>query len=249
MLDEQGRVPAPKQPAAFIAGNLKAANSKTGPSAMMMQAGDGDDEDQPKNFFEPISYSKLMRVIATYHPYDHETKSRFNIKDRVTINDYSAKLSDACFCYVLAQNIKKGTKFIKNKFKGEKVKKFERPESMADLPDSNSDESSDDNAISECSQALGDGATLYLQMMKTLTIMFFMLTIMNIPLYVLYENNTDGNEITNIGKLFKYFTIGNLGQLTKRCGWGDFAFKFMTENAGLTQQIKIDCGTGYVNEM
>lgn len=121
---------------------------------------------------------------------------------------------------------------------------------MADLPDSNSSESSgNDGAISEVSQALGDGATLYLQMMKTLTIMFLLLTIMNIPLYILYENNTDGNEITNIGKLFKYFTIGNLGQLTKRCGWGDFAFKFMTENGGLNQQIEVDCGSGYVNEM
>jgi hypothetical protein len=79
--------------------------------------------------------------------------------------------------------------------------------------------------------------------------MFFVLTIINVPLYVMYENNTDGNDILNIGQLFKYFTIGNLGQLTKRCGWGDFAFKFMTENAGLTQQIKVDCGSGYVNEM
>lgn len=120
---------------------------------------------------------------------------------------------------------------------------------MADLPDSNSDESSDDEAISECSQALGDGAILYLQMMKTLTIMFLLLTVMNVPLCILYENNTDGNDILNIGQLFKYFTIGNLGQLTKRCGWGDLAFKFMTENSGLQQQIKVDCGTGYVNEM
>ena len=166
---------------------------------MMAGGGDADDEDQPKNFFEPISYAKLMRVIATSHPYNNETKSRFNFKDRVTINDYSAKLSDACFCYAIGQNIKKGTKFLKSKFKGEKVKKFERPASMADLPDTDSDLSSDDNAISECSQALGDGATLYLQMMKTLAIMFFILSIMNIPLYVMYENNTDGNEILNIG--------------------------------------------------
>ena len=93
----------------------------------------------------------------------------------------------------------------------------------------------DAEPVERAPQALGDGATLYLQMMKTLTIMFFVLSIMNIPLYVMYENNTDGNEILNIGQLFKYFTIGNLGQLTKRCGWGDFAFKFMTENAGLTQ--------------
>jgi anti-sigma28 factor (negative regulator of flagellin synthesis) len=31
-LDEDGRVPAPKQPAAFILGNLKAGAGKSGPS-------------------------------------------------------------------------------------------------------------------------------------------------------------------------------------------------------------------------
>lgn len=72
---------------------------------MMAAAGGGDgsdsDDDKPKNFFEPISYSKLMRIIATYHPYDMESKQRYSIKDRVTIKDYEAKLSDACFCYAL----------------------------------------------------------------------------------------------------------------------------------------------------
>ena len=98
---------------------------------------------------------------------------------------------------------------------------------MADLPDSASSDGSneDDYAISECSQALGDGATLYLQMMKTFIIMFGILSFINIPIYVLYESNTNGNEY-KIGKLFKYFTIGNLGQMTRLCGWSDFDFKF-----------------------
>jgi hypothetical protein len=47
--------------------------------------------------------------------------------------------------------IKRATKFFKARFKGKKIKKFSRPESMADLPDSNSSESSQDEAISECS--------------------------------------------------------------------------------------------------
>ena len=100
-LNEAGRVPGPKQPATFIAGNLKAAAGKTGGPNLMMGGGNGSDDEGPKNFFEPISYAKLMRVIAACHPYDTETKSRFNIKDRVTINDYTAKLSDACFCYAI----------------------------------------------------------------------------------------------------------------------------------------------------
>ena len=73
--------------------------------------------------------------------------------------------------------------------KGKKEAKFIRPESMADLPDSNSSEDSDadeNNGITNVSLALGDGATLYLQMMKTFSIMFLVLTILNIPIYVLY---------------------------------------------------------------
>ena len=73
--------------------------------------------------------------------------------------------------------------------KGKKEVKFIRPESMADLPDSNSSEDSDadeNNGITDVSLALGDGATLYLQMMKTFSIMFLILTILNIPIYVLY---------------------------------------------------------------
>ena len=74
--------------------------------------------------------------------------------------------------------------------KGKKEVKFIRPESMADLPDSNSSENSDsdeNNGITDVSLALGDGATLYLQMMKTFAIMFLILTILNIPIFVLYE--------------------------------------------------------------
>ena len=63
---------------------------------------------------------------------------------------------------------------------------------MIDLPDSGS--SSDDKEEEEegargltiTSQCLGDGATLYLQSMKTIAIMFFVLTILNIPIYYVY---------------------------------------------------------------
>lgn len=97
---------------------------------------------------------------------------------------------------------------------------------MADLPDSGSSSEDSDadenNGITECSLALGDGATLYLQMMKTFAIMFFILSFLNIPIYIIYEKNTEGNDWGEMGKLFKFFTIGNLGQLTKKCGFSNF---------------------------
>ena len=60
---------------------------------------------------------------------------------------------------------------------------------MIDLPDSgsSSSEGDEDKGITKTSQALGDGATLYLQMMKTFSIMFFILSLINLPIFIIYE--------------------------------------------------------------
>lgn len=100
---------------------------------------------------------------------------------------------------------------------------------MKDLPESNSssdDEDEGTKGLTQCSIALGEGATLYLQMMKTLTVMFIILTIINIPLLSFYELNTKGNELNNFNKVFKYFTLGNLGQMDKQCSWSTLETNF-----------------------
>ena len=56
--------------------------------------------------------------------------------------------------------------------------------------------------------------------------MFLMLSILNLPLFILYEGNTEGNQLSTIATFFKYFTLGNLGQYTRFCGFSDFSFKF-----------------------
>lgn len=65
------------------------------------------------NFFEPLSFKKLHRIISSLHPVDPETKERFKISDRITVKDYYAKLSDVCCCYALNQSIRLGAKFLK----------------------------------------------------------------------------------------------------------------------------------------
>ena len=75
-----------------------------------------EEEDDGLNFFEPISYRKLDKVIAQRHPIDPETKKQFSMKDRVTVREYGAKISDACFCYAADQACKKLKKYLKNKF-------------------------------------------------------------------------------------------------------------------------------------
>ena len=55
-------------------------------------------------------------------------------------------------------------KYLRHKLKGQTSKNFVRPDSMVDEPDSMSCDTSDtdDQMVSDCSQALGDGATMYL---------------------------------------------------------------------------------------
>ena len=183
-----------------------------GPMSLAMK---GEEIEDNENFFEPISYRKLIKMISTLHPVDHETKNRFAFGDRVEVKDYYAKLSDVCCCYAVTKYFKETIKAIKKRFRKNKVK-FERPESMADLPSSDSTDSQDEDekqskGLTQLSQSLGDGATLYLQMMKTIAIMMLLLTIMNIPIYILYEKSTINNDISNLSVLFKYFTLGNLG--------------------------------------
>ena len=69
---------------------------------------------------------------------------------------------------------------------------------MNDLPDTDSSEDNIKNdtykGLSEAAIYLGEGTVLYLQMMKTLSILFFILSIINFPLYIIYLNYTDDNN-------------------------------------------------------
>ena len=58
---------------------------------------------------------------------------------------------------------------------------------------------------------IGEGTSLYLQMMKTFTIMFLLLTLLNIPLYMVYFENAKEPVFADFHKMFGFFTIGNVG--------------------------------------
>lgn len=63
---------------------------------------------------------------------------------------------------------------------------------MKDVPDSDSDSDANDTfkGLSPAAIYLGEGAIMYLQMMKTLAVLFFLLTIINIPVYMMYSSMT-----------------------------------------------------------
>ena len=58
---------------------------------------------------------------------------------------------------------------------------------------------------------MGIGAVLYFQMMKGFAILFFILTLINIPVYMLLSDATLHNNFYDMSKTFRYLTIGNLG--------------------------------------
>lgn len=78
---------------------------------------DGGDDDNNLNFFEPISYSKLIKYYSLLHPVDPETKETFEFKDRTTVKDYNTKLSDACNCYAMKQKIMELFRYIRKLLK------------------------------------------------------------------------------------------------------------------------------------
>ena len=96
---------------------------------------------------------------------------------------------------------------------------------MEEFPTSNSDSSEEagDGGLTDASVNIGHGALLYLQTMKTFAIMFGILSLINLPVYLLCARNTENNDMTNIENLFVYWSIGNLGRPDFYCGHSEIS--------------------------
>ena len=62
---------------------------------------------------------------------------------------------------------------------------------------------------------IGNGAGLYLQMMKTLAFLFLFLTIINIPVYLTYYDAATNHNFSDMG--FSYLTLGTIGMPNSAC--------------------------------
>ena len=93
---------------------------------------------------------------------------------------------------------------------------------MNDVPTSSdsSDSHQDDEywKLPTSTRYLGQGSVLYLQTMKSLAILFFILSLINLPLYYLYYFNTKHLDGDDIQELFYYFSLGNMGFYNLICG-------------------------------
>ena len=104
-----------------------------------------------------------------------------------------------------------------------------RPQTLKDELEPESDLSSDEegsvNGLRKISFVLGEGAVLYLQIMKSLAVMFFILSVINIPVYLMYSSASTNNDYLNLDSGLRFFTVGNLAQRNSACGTTEITFK------------------------
>ena len=163
-----------------------------------------------------------MKFIERQHPVDKLTKKSFPLNATVTVKNFNSKICDICNFYVIKEAIKSPLKSIRRRFGGKiDNSMFVKPESMEYIPDSDSDSEQDDGeGLSEAAKNLGQGAVLYLQTMKILAIMFFILSVLNIPIYQLYSQGPEASD-DSAQRILTQWSFGNFGRKEKTCGWSD----------------------------
>jgi hypothetical protein len=184
--------------------------------------GEGDKEEEENEEVE-LSWKNLVRYIAQNHPVHPITKQKFALGQRITVNDYATKLLDPCLLHVGLRVCKRVAKKYYKLSRGDTdERKIPRPETLMDLPDSESESSELEDEVgfgglTAAGAHLGVGAILYLQTMKTFCVLFFILTVLNLPVYFLYSQTTLGNDYSSLDIAFQFFTFGNFGRIKKDC--------------------------------
>lgn len=162
-----------------------------------------------------------MKYIAQQHPIDPETNESFGVFDSVSIKNFGMKLCDPCKCLNCYNYFRIKFRGVRKMLIKPKKKILRKPKSMGDIPDSNSDSSEENDTfkgLKPCAIYLGEGPIMYLQIMKTFLILLFLLSVLNIPIFMLYADQTNPSDITGgFQKIFEYLTIGNIGSVQEIC--------------------------------
>ena len=58
---------------------------------------------------------------------------------------------------------------------------------------------------------------MYLLFLKALSKVFWILTVLNIPIMIIYASGTESKELSGMNKLLGQFSIGNLGESGMKC--------------------------------
>jgi hypothetical protein len=94
----------------------------------------------------------------------------------------------------------------------------------------------------EVNKQLGLGMSLYFQQLKSLTWLFFLFTVIQLPAMVFFfkAGNPEEQTVENWSTAFEWFTLGNLGQWDNTC---DF---FLPAQGN---DITLFCPYGYVESL
>jgi len=99
-----------------------------------------------------------------------------------------------------------------------------------------------DARISEMSQEIGVGPTMFLMSAKSLAILFFVLTIINIPCYVFYFGSSASSaNISTPQDLFNALSLGNIGEAAHACdviNWAQDTTVSLSCNVGTLTSIR-----------
>ena len=175
---------------------------------------------------------------------DPLTQEKFSIYESTTVYNYGLKLTDACFCMAIYRLISRCQKRILNWCFKKQKKQIEKPESMQDVPDSGSDSENMDSfeGLSSAAIYVGEGAILYLQIVKTLGIMCVILSIINMPLFMVYQNAGQSGSINilSMNSVVEGFCLGNIGSIRKVCVNSHIPYDAGTKLFPSLTPIKID---------
>ena len=127
--------------------------------------------------------------------------------DSITVPNYYSKLFDAFNCARINIICGSAKKVCLRFCCGIEKKSFTKPKSLEDMPDS--DSSSVDDDVSNAQLSLNSGSILYLQTPKTLVVLFGILSVFNIPVYLLYKASADLSfTMDGFSDTFALFSFG-----------------------------------------
>lgn len=96
--------------------------------------------------------------------------------------------------------------------------------------------------VSKMSKEIGVGATLFLMSTKSLSILFFFLTIINIPVYMFYyASHPASNTLSTPQDYFNALSLGNIGESDYACSAVNWAYPVA---APAVQELSLACSSG-----
>lgn len=99
-------------------------------------------------------------------------------------------------------------------------RKLEKPISMRDMPDSDSDISEEGpfRGLTDAAMYIGEGPILYLQIIKTFAVLFLVLTIINLPIFWIFSSSIEKSTLESIiSRDWEALTVGSLGHKELNC--------------------------------